>query len=314
VNRRVEAPRAAHLAAFAATALASFTAGPVFAAPWFQAVAQTTAQPIASEQGDAGAAATSSASFPADGRGANASAIAGAGVLKVSADAGIAAQPPAEPFVPLSVGGGGSATMRFDDVVFRSLANPKSAGFVEVALNVQIDGAFSLSQVAASDSTARAGLTLSYGLGVPGAGSSANPKTIGTLTRQIDRGLTSAGNAGVFSVLGADDGLSIDGLFTTPTFLVPLGTPLFLSLTLNANANAVTRDGAPVSAAAAFGDSLHWPAARPVFVLAEGYTARSAQAGIHGNVSAVPAPPGAWMFAAGLLAVAWRIGSQRRGA
>jgi hypothetical protein len=264
--------------------------------------------PIVSTADSFGASADNGVAYPLDGRGAEAWVSASSVGLKVMARAGIPAQPMLEPFPPMSVAAGGTALMRFDDVVFSSHDGEAGAGLIPVSLNLAIDGSFSLLQSGASDTTARGGVSVSYGLGVPGVRSTAIPASIGTLQREIDRGESGCSQVGIFSVLGASDTWEIGGLFQTPTFMVPIDTPLLLTVMLNASASAVTRDGATVEALTAFDHSLRFPRDGPVFKLPAGYTVDSLRAGIAGNVSAVPLPPTLWLFAAGLAAIAARRG------
>jgi hypothetical protein len=278
------------------------------ALPIYQATANATGRPIVSAAEDAGASADNGVAYPSDGKGASVQASASRQGLKVFAMAGIPAQPAATPFPPLSVAAGGTAQMRFDDVVFSGSDADVAAGLIPVSLNLALDGSFSLLQAGTSNASARGGVSVSYGLGVPGPGSTAVPHTVGTLRRELDRGDSLHNNDGLFAALGPSDAWVVDGNFQTPVFLVPVDTPLLLTVVLNASATAVTRDGAPVNAVTAFDHTLRFPLDTAVFNLPAGYTANSLQAGIVDNVSAVPLPPTLWLFACGLAAIAARRG------
>jgi len=188
----------------------------------------------------------------------------------VFASAGIRVQQAANPFPALSVAGGGSARMRFEDIVITNVADPDGPPNVSVSLFLDLSGAFSLSQVGDSNATAAGAVTVGYGLGKPG------------------------------------QNLFGQGIFQTPAFRVPVNTPLLLTVILTASANAVTCDGAPVSATTSFDHTLRFPIGSPVFNLPEDYTANSQQANIANNLSALPAPPTLWLFAAGLALIAAR--------
>lgn len=294
--------------ALAAAACLLASAMPVAALtlPAYQATASATSRPIVSDSGDVGASADNGVFYPGDGKGASVWASASPQGLKVLATAGIPQQPPKDPFGSLSVAAGGSARMRFDDVVFSSGPADASPGLIPVSLNLAIDGSFDLLQQGMGDATATGGVSVVYGLGVPGPGSTATPATVASLLRQRDRGSSLGSRSGFFDVLGDSDGWALDGVFQTPTILVPADTPLLLTVMLIANASVVTRDGTPVNALTAFDHTLRFPLDGPVFNLPEGYTAHSLQAGIVNNVSAVPLPPTSWLFAMGLAAVAAR--------
>jgi hypothetical protein len=198
--------------------------------------------------------------------------------------------------------------MRFEDLVFTNPADPETPGMIPVSLRLDLSGSFVLSQIAESNSTATGGVTLTYGLGVPGPGSTAIPRDIGAMRRELDRGDSRPSNSGIFAVLGNSDAPLIDGIFITPEFLVPVNTPLLLTVTLTGSASVVTRDGGPVSAITAFGDTLRFPGTGPVFVVPAGYTVDSIGAGIVNNVSAVPLPATVWLFLAGLTTLGLRRG------
>jgi hypothetical protein len=275
--------------------------------PIYQATASATSRPTVADSGDASASADNGVFYPGDGKGSSARASGSGQGLKVFATAGIPQQPAKEPFGSLSVAAGGSARMRFDDVVFSASDADVPAGLIPVSLNLAIDGSFSLLQQGTSNASARGGLSVDYGLGVPGPGSTAVPYTVANLRRERDRGISLWSNNGFFDVLGDSDAWTIDGSFQTPTFLVPVDTPLLLTVVLSASATVVTRDGAPVNAVTAFDHTLRFPLDGPVFNLPEGYRADSLQAGIVNNVSAVPLPPTLWLFAAGLAAIGVRL-------
>jgi hypothetical protein len=285
-------------------------AGPL---PIYQATATATSKKAVTNAGDLSASANNGVSYPSDGKGASVFVSASAAGLKVRANAGIPPQPMLTPFPPLSVNAGGTATMRFDDVVFSALDAGVSAGLIEVSLNLAIDGVFQLLQAGEGNATSRGGIAVSYGLGAPGVGSTATPQSVGVLSRRVERGISSGNNSGIFASLGSSDAWIVNDVFQTPSFLVPLDTPLLLTVAFNASAGAVSRDGSPADAITAFDQSLRFPLFGPVFNLAEGYTVNSAQAGIINNVSAVPLPPAAWLFSAGLLGLAIRL-QGRRGA
>ncbi len=296
------------LAAIVACGLIAWHAPAAWAIPAFQATATATGKPIDTDEGDAGASASNDVFYPSDGKGAVSSATASSGGLGVFASAGIPGQPAADPFPPVSVSGGASARMRFEDLVFTNPADPETPGMIPVSLRFALSGSFVLSQIAESNSTATGGVTLTYGLGVPGPGSTASPRDIGALRRQLDRGDSLPSNSGIFAVLGNSDDPLIDGIFVTPEFLVPVNTPLVLSVTLTGSASVVTRDGGPVSAITSFGDTLRFPGTGPVFVVPAGYTVDSIEAGIVNNVSAIPLPATVWLFLAGLTTLGLRRG------
>jgi hypothetical protein len=293
-------------AAVAACLLAAAMPVAALTLPIYQAGAGATSRPDVVNADSEGASASNGVFYPSDGKGSSSWASASRQGLKVFATAGIPQQPPKDPFGSLSVAAGGSARMRFDDVVFSAGHADVPAGLIPVSLNLAMDGSFSLLQQGTSNASARGGVSVVYGLGVPGPGSTAVPDTVANLRRERDRGNSLWSNNGFFDVLGDSDGWIIDGVFQTPTFLVPLDTPLLLTVTLSASAAAVTRDGAPVSAVTAFDHTLRFPLDGPVFNLPEGYTAHSLQAGIVNNVSAVPLPPTLWLFALGLAGIAAR--------
>jgi hypothetical protein len=293
-------------AAVAACTLATAMPAAALTLPTYEATAGATSRPGVLNANSTGASASNGVFYPVDGKGSSSWASASRQGLKVFATAGIPQQPPKEPFGSLSVAAGGSARMRFDDVVFSAGDAGLPGGLIPVSLNLAMDGSFSLLQQGTSNASARGGVSVVYGLGVPGPGSTAVPRDIANLRRERDRGNSLWSNNGFFEVLGDSDGWIVDGVFQTPTFLVPLDTPLLLTVTLTASATAVTRDGAPVSAVTAFDHTLRFPLDGPVFNLPEGYTAHSLQAGIVNNVSAVPLPPTAWLLALGLAGIAAR--------
>lgn len=81
---------------------------------------------------------------------------------------------------PASIGGGGSARLRIDDLVF-TRDDPTDTRPVTVATLLPIDGVFSFSRPEGSNSRVTASVGVDYGLGVPGVGSTAIAKSIGSI-------------------------------------------------------------------------------------------------------------------------------------
>jgi hypothetical protein len=205
---------------------------------------------------------------------------------------------------------GASARVRATDVVITNMLDPGNLDPVSVALSFSLVGMFSLSQNPLDDTRASAAVSIDYGLGVPGPGSTAIPDTIGAINRLSDAGVFAASNSGIFfGVIG--DEMMISGVFQTPTFVVPVGTPLVLTLGLISSANTVTRDGGIISASSQFPDTLAF-ATGAVFVLPTGYTANSVQAGIVDNVAAIPEPEIYAMMLAGIGLVSFAARRTRR--
>jgi hypothetical protein len=211
-----------------------------------------------------------------------------------------------------SISGGGSARFRIDDLVF-SRDDPTDTRPVPVAALLPIDGVFSFSRPEGSNARVTASVGVDYGLGVPGVGSTAIVRTIGSILYGEN------GNAvGVINPIHIADGIfeglegqsSIDGVFQTPVFDIPVNVAVVMSVTLRAGASAVARDGAAVEALSNFMYTLAFLPGEPVFVLPGRVSVRSVTAGIDGNrwpggspnnpPAPVPLPPAAGLLAAAL--------------
>jgi hypothetical protein len=109
------------------------------------------------------------------------------------------------------------------------------------------------------------------------------------------------------SLVSWDAGTS--GTITSPSFRVTVGQPFEIELQLS----VVTEAAGPgnefffAQGVADFGHTLTFAQGGPVFNLAAGLTANSADAGIVNNLLAVPEPPIAWLALAGLVLLRLRV-------
>ncbi|MGD9603393.1 MAG: hypothetical protein AB7O21_21245 [Gammaproteobacteria bacterium] len=279
------------------------------AIPVYRASVGVTGAPIVSDEGDFGAHAADAVLFSAtDGKLGNADARADFIGLGINAFAHIPVQPPVTPFPPITMSAGGSARLRVEDLVITNVSDPGNLAPIPVALSFTLSGLFDLLQNSEDDSRASASIGIDYGLGVPGVGSTATPVDIGGISRISDRGILTATNRGMFNGLLGEE-MQIDGMFQTPSIVVPVGVPLHMTFQLSAGASVATRDGSEVNASTMFGHTVSFgPGA--VFVLPAGYTSNSVQAGIVDNVAVVPLPSAVWLMLSGLGVAAMRVRSK----
>ncbi|MGE0387362.1 MAG: hypothetical protein AB7Q97_21760 [Gammaproteobacteria bacterium] len=217
----------------------------------------------------------------------------------IGASSGV--QMPIQPAGIVTAATGASATFRFDDIVFTNPDAPGSQVPIEVAARFRLHGSFSLLN-GSFDTRAFAGVSVDYGLGT---GLANAVRTIGSITRQRDRNNASALESGVLQIAEIDDAFLIHVDFVTPTLTVQSGVPVPLLLRIITTTDVVSRDGGAASAAASFHDTLTFAPEGPVFILPEGYTASSAQAGIVDNrLAPVPVPAAGWLLLSALVAAA----------
>jgi len=233
--------------------------------------------------------------FP-DGRIASGQSYAGPGGIGFAAMASVPARDPADDFdgvlgaQSMTVGGGG--WLRFDDLVFSSVAGDDAA-HASVSTIFHLSGGMSFDRAIGSNSSSRVSVGVSYALGTPGL-----PPTIGLLRRESDRGDLLFTNHGVFAALGDDSSLVVSGTFMTPARIVPLDTPLLFRIEVSGSAQAVARDETHAAASMDFLNTFRLGPDGPIFDLPEGTTANSVKAGIVNNrfalpdATPVPVPPG----------------------
>ncbi|AEG01124.1 hypothetical protein [Methylomonas methanica] len=214
----------------------------------------------------------------------------------------------------LTSSGGGSALIRFDDIVFSGAVNGASSALVST--NIFIEGILNASGSSFGRGLSSANVSVSYGLGVPGPGSTAVLQTIGTDSYGYNNGTFSSSTSGIFSVLQPTEAQGFSRFFESPTFEVPLNTPVSLGIQLAASASVSTQDGGNMSALADFSHSLILGHGEPVFVLPDGVTANSVGAGIVNNripsQLTVPIPPAGGLLASALTALISLSASRRK--
>ncbi|MEM6681228.1 MAG: hypothetical protein AAF607_03210 [Pseudomonadota bacterium] len=218
-------------------------------------------------------------------------------------------------FGRLTASAGASAFFRFNDVIFTS--DVMQAGNIMVSTRLSVDGVLN---AGISLGLSSASISLDYGLGVPGSGSTAVVETIGAVSRRYNSGNLTTSAIGVFSDLDANDTAGFDIFVDTPSFSVPLNTPLSLALRFQASASVTTQEGDAVSAFSDFSQTLNIGYNGLIFNLPNDVTASSASAGITNNrfdtfgPAAIPVPA-AWplmLSGLGMLFGVGRIGAKSK--
>ncbi|MEM7467005.1 MAG: hypothetical protein AAF387_08990 [Pseudomonadota bacterium] len=203
----------------------------------------------------------------------------------------------------LSISSGATARLRFDDIVVTNEQDPGNSDPIDVSMSFLLDGVAGIFGSEGfpvedgSDVRATAAVSVVYGFGAPGPGSTAIPDSIGSVIWEFDHGSLNIIQTGVLSDAIPGNQMSFAGTFETPTFSVPVDESLVLYLEIIASASAVSRDGSAVGAQSDFLNTLTLPSFGPVFDLPEGYTANSVAGNIVDNVYVAPVPiPATWLL------------------
>lgn len=251
-----------------------------------------------------------------DGRAASGQSYAGSGGIGFAGMAFVPARDPADDFDGVlggeGMGGSGGGHLRFDDLVFSSMAGDGAVQAV-VATIFHLSGWMSFDRVIGANSSARASVSVRYALDTPGLA-----RNIGSVQRESDRSSLLFRNEGVFASLGDDASLTLSGTFRTPPQIVPLNKPLLFRMEVGGGASAVARDETAVSANMDFLSTFRLGPDGPIFDLPAGITANSVKAGIVNNrfvtpqVAPVPLPPALALLLSALAAIALSGRLQRR--
>jgi hypothetical protein len=139
----------------------------------------------------------------------------------------------------LNASGSGRAFVRFDDIVFSGTGNGASSALVST--NIFVEGILSASGSSAGRGLSNAGVSIGYGLGVPAPGSTAVLQTVGSATHTYNNGTFSSWSSGILSVLDPAEVTGFSRFFESPSFEVPLNTPVSLAIELSAGASVTPR-------------------------------------------------------------------------
>lgn len=278
------------------------------ATPIFQARAGVAGQDSVSNTGGSGASAGTSHSRDLEEGISSGSAFAyvDTGAMGVRARASIQ---PVEfehfgelVFGRLSSSAGGSAFVRYFDIMFTGESGEE--GEIAVSTRLSLDGVLSVGNTPGLSS---AGISVDYGLGVPGPGSTAITNNIGRVNRGYNSTEYTASTTGIFAAQIDDSDNGFDSFFDTPIFNIPLNTMVSLAIELSAGASVTTQDGDSVAAMSDFSQTLLLGYNDLVFNLPSGYTANSSSLGITNNQftstqpsTPVPAPASALLLIIGL--------------
>ena len=276
--------------------------------PLYTAYAGFSGHPSPDSTGDSTVINSAGAVF-SDGRIAGAQSVAGVDGIGFSNSAGVPMRDPSEhidgilPFSSISANSGGSYYI--DDLVFSYTGEEpsESGGNALVSALFTFDGFMSLNQLSGSNSSATTSAGVNYGLGEPGTGVKLD--TVGLITRQMNNGVFTATNDGVFSILGNSDSMNVNGVFSVASQVVPLDTPLVFRMGAGGRSSVVSRqDESGVSASMDFMHTFTLGDGTSIFDLPEGITVNSVQAGIVNNsfetIAPVPLPATLPMMLAGL--------------
>lgn len=215
-----------------------------------------------------------------------------------------------EPLSVLSIAAGATARLRVDDVMVTNEADPGNNDPIDVSMSFSLDGVASIFGSlgfpvgSGSDVRATAAVSVIYGFGAPGPGSTAIPDSIGSVIWEFDHGSLNIIQTGALDGAIPSSEMFINGTFETPAFSVPVDEPLVLYLEIIASASAVSRDGSAVGAQSDFYNTLTLPTTGAVFDLPTGYTANSVNGNIVDNAFVAPVPiPAAWVLMLSSLAL-----------
>jgi hypothetical protein len=242
-----------------------------------------------------GAAAVSGSAFMLDDNGAttfsgSASSLAGPAGLGTFVEVSTLESMDAGPVARQSAGLA-SASMAFSDVV---LSGGAAGSFTTTSINADLDGL--LAGSATLNGIGRAQVSVVFivdGVNVGGG-------------FQV---LTANNGGSTLSSSGSLVGWNGSGTITSPTFQARIGQAfeVELQLAVVADAQGPGNEFFFSHAVSDFSHTLTFARSGPVFNLAAGLTANSADAGIVNNVLAVPEPPAAWLALAGLALLRLRV-------
>lgn len=203
----------------------------------------------------------------------------------------------------ISIAAGASARLRVDDIMVTNDLDPGNDDPIDVSMSFSLDGVASIfgglgfPVESGSDVRASVGVSVVYGFGAPGPGSTAIPDTIGSVSWRFDHGSLNISQNGALDGAIPTSEMFVNGTFETPVYSVPVDEPLVLYLEIVASASAVSRDGSAVGAQADFFNTLTLPTTGPVFDLPTGYTVNSVNGNILDNAFVAPIPiPAAWVL------------------
>lgn len=235
-------------------------------------------------------------------------AAAGQSGLRASAQAHISGSH--EGLVSGLMGAGATASGSWNDFV---LTGPVG-GSIPITLNLQLDGTFATNTILSNNW----GYNGSSGIDVTVNGAVAGQNFAGGFNQTKQGypppGSISASSSGVFGTAG-----SLPVNFTSPTFVVPVGTPFDISLQLAVGAStyySVNASSGPgpwtldLFALSDFSNTLTFATGRPVFDVPEGYTVNSLSAGIVDNLFVVPEPSTATLLLLGIGVLALSTSAQ----
>jgi hypothetical protein len=162
------------------------------------------------------------------------------------------------------------------------ISGPTGSGPITVSYNVHLDGSFIVASNTEPSGLAHSGASIQ--LVFFGRGNNLGGGNIGL----------SSNNGSIEAPSGSGDLTSFTGnnVITSPTFSVPVNTPISIELELSAAALVTGWENEPwnLVANSDFGSTLTFVTDRPVFNLPAGYSADSNDANIHGNTYSVPEP------------------------
>lgn len=259
--------------------------------------------------GDTTVVNSAGSTFP-DGRMAGAQSVAGPDGIGFSSSAGIPERDPSEAFDGVlsieSIAGYSGGSYYVDDLVFSFTGGDaaENNGFAEVSALFLLDGAMWFNQDFGANSSAMVTVGVSFGVGEPGTGVTA--ETVGLISRGRNRTEEIVRNEGVFSELGDDATMTIDGSYATDIHVVPLDKELVFTMAAGGRSTVVSRqDETAVSANLDFMHTFTLGNGSMIFDLPEGITVNSVRGGIVNNQfaapSAVPLPPALPMMASAMV-------------